>query len=133
MEVDSKPQFNDGQQARALDLINNMPWGDADVAIRTMEEALRPAMEATRDDFQLWEAQADAGGFEDEFALSANDVVKLLPEWRLAYVARLLRTLALMYGVSTDYPDPEASLVFENDEQSPSGLLRGLNDISWMV
>jgi hypothetical protein len=90
-----------------------------------MEAALRRAMEATRDALALWEARAeDDLGFEDEFDLTADQVAELSDEWRLAYVARLLETLALAYGVNPD--------TFENKESCPAALLRGLNDLLWM-
>ena len=50
-------------------------------------------MEATTGAFLLWQAD-DAGEqlFGDEFTLTAQQVADLDPEWRLAYVARLIRT-----------------------------------------
>ena len=52
-------------------------------------------MEATTGAFLLWEAD-DAGEqrFGDEFTLTAQQVADLEPEWRLAYVARLIRSIA---------------------------------------
>ena len=49
---------------------------------------------------------------------------------RLAYVARLLRTIALMYGVSTEFSAEPSPLGFEHDEGSIAELLRGLNDMA---
>src|SRR5690242_6712559 len=48
-------QFNDRQLEQAAALIDRLPWGDVDISIRTMEDSLRRAMEATRADFLLWE------------------------------------------------------------------------------
>jgi hypothetical protein len=41
----------------------------------------------------------------------------------------LLRTLALNYGVSTEFAAD--SLVGEARSETPAAILRGLNDISW--
>jgi hypothetical protein len=47
------------------------------------------------------------------------------PEWKLAYVGRLVLTLTLCYGVGTgDFGDQPPSLL-EADAHSPGGLLRG--------
>jgi hypothetical protein len=128
----TETQFNAEQQGRTRELIEKLPWGDVDSALCGMEEALRLAMEATRDDFRYWEMHVEEAGFVDEFSLTPEEVAELSPEWRLAYVARLLRSLAMAYGVSTDYARNEAGLVGENNEYGPAELLRGLNDISWM-
>src|SRR5436853_575689 len=80
-------------QRAVLDLVKGLPWADVDGAICDMESALRLALEA----FVTWEEAAENQGFEDEFSLTPSQVRDLSPEWRLAYVARLLRTLALSY------------------------------------
>lgn len=122
--------FDEGQQARAIELIQSMPWGDIDGAIRIIDEALLRAMQATADDFQRWEVHADDMGYVDEFSLTPDDVARMSNEWKLAYVARLLRSLAGMFGVGTEFGDQV--LVAEHDPHSPAGLLRGLNDIASM-
>jgi hypothetical protein len=129
-------QFNPDQQRRALALLESQPWEDIDGAVRTFEDALRRAMEATRRDFREWERDLGprlehAGGW-DEFTLPDENINGLSCEEKLAYVARLLRTLAMMYGVTTDYIFTEASLVAGEDPNSPAAILRGLNDITWM-
>jgi hypothetical protein len=48
---------------------------------------------------------------------------------RLAYVARLVRTLAMMYGVSCDAAGPPGEQAVLVDPHSPAALLRGLNNI----
>ena len=53
-------------------------------------------------------------------------------EAKLAYVARLLRTLAMAYGVTTDYLYASAPLVADEEPNTTAALLRGLNDITWM-
>ena len=61
-------------------------------------------MEATTGAFLLWQAN-DAGEqrFGDEFSLTAQQVADLDPELRLAYASRLIRTLALYWGVPTEF------------------------------
>lgn len=46
-------------------------------------------------------------------------VEELDADWRLAYVGRLIRSLAICYGLSTE----------DADGRSPGALLRGLNNI----
>jgi hypothetical protein len=65
MNTDEQRQFSDEQRERALALIESMAWGDLDGSITDMEAALRFAMEATREDFQRWEQDAEEFGFAD--------------------------------------------------------------------
>lgn len=128
-------QFNPTQQAEALVLLERMAWGDMDNAIRGLEICLRLALEATGEDFLRWEN--DLGpAFEDdgysEFTLP-REVIRDMPlDEKLAYVARLLRSLALSYGVSFEVGRARPGAVGEADETSPAALLRGLNDILWL-
>jgi hypothetical protein len=128
-------QFNGGQQVDALALLEQLPWGDMHYAIVDMEECLRRALEATRDEFQQWEndlaPELETDGY-DEFTLPDELIEDMPPEQKLAYVARLLRSLALAYGVSADYPSASSALVGDEKSSSPAGLLRGINDITWM-
>jgi hypothetical protein len=128
-------QFNRKQQSDALALLEQMTWGDIDGDIRGMEEALRLALEATSDDFHRWEEELgpplEARGC-DEFSLP-DAVLEAMPtDEKLAYVARLLRSLALQYGVSAEFGGARTGLVGEAHEVSPAALLRGLNDLLWM-
>jgi hypothetical protein len=60
---------------------------------------------------------------------SEEEVEGLTDEWRLAYVARLLRSMALLYGMASEFRrDPLA----EEDAWSVGRIVRGLNDISWI-
>ena len=87
-------------------------------------------MQATREDFRRWEHDAESFGFADEFSLTPETVAELSPEWRLAYAARLLRSLALSYGMSTEFDLPASSLLgSENSEGTLAALVRGLNEI----
>jgi hypothetical protein len=124
-------QFGVQQQKEALALLESLTWGDMDMAIWDLENELRRSIEATRFYFLKWEAEAEAVGLPDELSLSAEVVEDLSPEWRLAYVARLLRSLAMSYGVSTDHRGDRMP-VWDEHKDSPAGLLRGLNDLLWL-
>ena len=117
-------------------MLESLTWGDMDTSLRIVEDALRRAMDATRDEYRSWE-QDLAPRFEeehgwDEFSLPEEAIEAMSVEERLAYVAGLLRTMAGLYGVSTDYGARRGErpmLVGEHIPNSPAGLLRGLNDI----
>jgi hypothetical protein len=59
MHAHEHRQFSDEQRERAVALIESIAWGDLDGSIIDMEAALRLAMDATRDDFQRWEQDAE--------------------------------------------------------------------------
>ena len=118
------------QEERALDLLAELPWADVDAAIRGMEECLRLALEATGESFRMREEGAEENGFGDEFSLTQTLLDEPSPEWPLAYVARLLRSLALNYGVSAEFGG--GPLVREAAAATPAAILRELNDISWI-
>jgi hypothetical protein len=120
-------QLTAEQRARALALIESLPWGDIDGHLVAMEEALRVAMDATAVDFELWEREGELR-FVDEFSVTPDELEEMTDEWKLALVARLLRTVAMMYGVTTDYV-PGQPNVGQEDWYTPAALLRGLNDI----
>ena len=129
------PQFNDKQQQAALTLIEQLPWADVEGGLRAMEDALRRALQATTDDFGYWEDELgplyEQEGWS-EFDLPTEVVEALRPHQKLAYVARLLRSLAMAYGVSVDYGRLPHVVVGQDDRNSPATLLRGLNDILWL-
>jgi hypothetical protein len=120
-------QLDRRQRQEALVLIEGIPWGDMDEAIRILEEVLDRVLDATAAEFPLWEAEGE-DRYIDECSVSAEDVAEMSAEWRLAYIGRLVRSLALWYGVSTgDFGDDPPLLVA--DANSPGGLLRALNDV----
>jgi hypothetical protein len=121
-------QFDSDQRERALELLESLPWEDLDGARRTIEETLRLAMEATRNSFRRWEDEAEATGYVDEFSVSPSEADELSDRCRLAYVARLLRTLALSYGVCTEFGGKQ--FIGQEAPNSVAALVRGLNDIS---
>ena len=126
----SRPQFNRQARVQALAAIESQPWGDLSPSVTAIDQALLLAMEATTGAFLLWEA--DGAGeqlFGDEFALTVQQVADLGPEWRLAYVARLIRTLALYWGVATEF---STSPLGAPDEAGscPGSLMRRLSAIA---
>jgi hypothetical protein len=141
--VMTRAQFGPDQQARAVALIHRMAWGDMDYAIRDVETVLGLAMEATRAEFLRWEHELgplfEAEGY-DEFSVPATQVEEMSDGDKLAYVARLLRTLALSYGVDAGFgylvagesPLERYDRLEHGHGSSPAALLRGLNDITWM-
>ena len=129
-------QFDLGQRNEALALIERMAWGSMDDDIRDLETALRLALEATADDFRRWEDEVvpalESEGYSDELNLPARRIADFTLAEKRCYVAGLLRTLAISYGVSAEYGGARTGLVGEECEGSPAALLRGLNDISWL-
>jgi hypothetical protein len=130
-------QLTPEQRERALALIEQMTWGDMDGYIRDLEAALRLALEATTEDFRRWEdhigPELERDGY-NEFCLPPDTVEAFAfsDEDKLAYIARLLRSLALSYGVGTEFGAGRDGLVGEAAKPSPAALLRGLNDILWL-
>ena len=122
-------QLSDDQHRRVSEAIESVLWGDIDGDIRCFENAMRRAVEATRADADRWDAE-----FEDryvcEFSVGPSDVEEMDPAVRLAYVGRLVRTLALAWGVSAGYRGREA--VGEASPRSLGHMVRTLNDISWL-
>jgi hypothetical protein len=57
-------------------------------------------------------------------------VATVFAEMRLAYVARLLRSLAMAYGMSTDYGGERAVFVEEHDDYAPVAVLGALSRLS---
>jgi hypothetical protein len=111
---------------------------------RDIETVLRLAMDATRAEFLRWEEELapafEKGGIGDEFLVPVAPVEEMSDGDKLACLVRLLRTLAISYGVDPGcgYLVPGESPLERYDRleiaqrSSPGGLLRGLLDISWM-
>jgi hypothetical protein len=114
---------NNEERARFAEFLDQSPWGDIDRAIYAVEMSLRLLLDATREQFLMWEAEADARGFHDEFSLTPDEVRDLSDESRLAYVGRLVMSLALNYGLDSGRG------IGEDDPHTPAGSLHALNDI----
>jgi hypothetical protein len=104
-----------------------MTWGDLGPAIQDVEDCLRRALGATSADLRRWEDGDFEQRFGDEFSLSDAQVEELSSEDRLAYVARLLETLALMYGLWVR--GPLGGLTGEVHSNSLAALLHGLDQL----
>jgi hypothetical protein len=120
-------QFGPSQQEAALDLIDGMTWGDLGPAIHDVELCLQRALKATTRDLRNWEYGDFEQRFGDEFSLSDAQVVELSDEERFAYVARLVRSLALRYGLGLD--GALGGLTGEAYPHSPAALLHGLDKL----
>jgi hypothetical protein len=97
----SDVKLNADQRAAVIALVEETPWADIAGAMISFEEALRIALERTTSEFAIWHDYVEERGFDDEC-----DRLKLrdLPSgWRPALIARLLRSMALMYGLGTEF------------------------------
>jgi hypothetical protein len=120
-------QLSERQKREVIAVIESCTWGDMELHIRSVEAALERVLQATAEDFPLWEAEGE-GRYADEFSISEEDIAGMSAEWRLAYIARLVRSLALCYGVATaEFGNAPPLLLAEPN--SPGGLLRALNDL----
>jgi hypothetical protein len=111
--------------ASRANIVRETAWGQIDGDLSVVEAALRLAMQLTDGDFQRWENEAHDAGYRDEFAITEAEVAAMTPEWRLALVARLIRSAAGMYGLANGYgPQPVGAL---SSHASPALLLRALS------
>jgi hypothetical protein len=128
-------ELNWDQRHRVLHLIDGIAWGDMDRSICALEATLGLALKVTVDDLAHWEEELEprlnANGIQDEFSVPAEAVEAMSTEERLAYVARLIKTVGLVYGLYGGFSARAQELPVGAD-QSPAALLRGLNDISWL-
>lgn len=131
VDQDGSPsQWTSAQREQVLALVDSVPWGDIDGGIRTVEEGLRLAMEATAGDYLRWENEAFELTFGDEFSLPPAAVRNLNPADRLAYVGRLIMSVASVYGMPTESPEPGvATVAAVDDPGSIAELVHALNDI----
>ena len=112
-----------------LETLDLVAWGDLPYVVFDFEDALRLALLATADDLKLWEAEAEARGWHDEFEVPPEDLANMSVEWQRAYVARLIATVALRYGMSTgDSAGPVGDI--DRGVDSSAALLHALCDIA---
>ena len=94
-------RLSEEQLRRVVAQLESTPWADVEGSIETLDAALKLALEITRDEFAVWHTQLEPAGYENEFD---EVLVRDLPtELKGPLVARLLRTIALMYGVGTEF------------------------------
>lgn len=121
-----KDVLNPGERADVLHRVAGIPWGDTSGALEDIGECLERVLAATRAEFLLWEDRGEEIGL-DEFSLERRHVETMSPEWKLAYVARLVQSLAMAYGGAGLFSADDVSL--ELDPGSPGGLLHALDGI----
>ena len=81
---------------RVPEILEASAWGDMETAIACLGEGFRLPLEATEADLARWQAGAYVRGYGDEYAVPRRDVVMMEPTWKLAYLARLFYTIALV-------------------------------------
>jgi hypothetical protein len=116
-------RYSRDQEEAMLQVLEGTVWGDIERSLAVVDEALAITMRATRDDFTFWEEHAQAAGYADEFSV---DGIEDLPDrWRFATVARLIRSIALAYGVGTDLGRDEVGTI----TQAPDALATPLREL----
>ena len=120
-------QVTHRQQFELQRILEQTPWGDVAGALEVIDEGLATAMRATREDFRRWETNHEDAGYVDEFSI--DDVAGLSSEWRSALVARLLRSIAMAYGVGTDYASDEIGDIKSDDRSTAAMPLREILDV----
>lgn len=128
-------QFNPRQRAEAIALLERMAWGSMDDAISDVEICFRRLLEGTSADLRRWENDlGPAAGEEgwDEFTLPDGAIREMPAEEKLAYVARLLESLALAYGTHYDGGTRRYRELAGEAPTAPATLLHGLNDLLWI-
>lgn len=127
--ADSAGPLDDIAKEELIAVLQDLPWGDVQGQLSVLDHALRLGLQATGQDFLLWESKAQEElGVDDEFSLKPDDIQMLSEEWILAYVARLLRTVALMYGIRTEF-SPGLLGARQLDGPGSGAIVRRLNDI----
>ena len=112
---------------RMHELVTKTAWGDTLFCIGSMKEMLPYMMRLSAQEFAAWEA--GLGGDEvDEFSVPLEDAFRQPVEWRLAHIARLIRSLAMSFGVDTNYGTPK--LTDRVDPSSPAAVLNELSKIA---
>jgi hypothetical protein len=96
-------RLNSIKRQRVIEAVEAAPWGDIAASSETVDHGLRRALDATALDFQRWEQEGIVRGERDEFSLERAEVEAMSTEQRLAYVARLLRSIALSFGTETEF------------------------------
>ena len=96
-------RLNSAKRQRVIEAVEAAPWGDITASCKTVDIGLRRALDATALDFQRWAQESTLRGERDEFTLESAEVQAMSAEQRLAYVARLLRSIALSFGTETEF------------------------------
>ena len=146
MMTNEDTQF-EGVEGRALEILEREAWGDVEHYIRNVEVAIALLCEATSPWLPDWDDKVSPAfdeerGIEvDEFELTREQVRGLSDSWRLAYVAKLVPTLCLQYGLSStigargperhpfDQPAPPGDWSTDERTNGIARLLRALSSL----
>jgi hypothetical protein len=112
--------------------IMGLPWGDLSAAILGVKDSLKLLMLLTSGEFLRWERDL-ADTYPSEYELPVEHAQSLPIEERFAHVARLIRSLAMDYGLRTDYALPPEEIrekIGEISPGSPAYILTLLDDLS---
>jgi hypothetical protein len=113
------------QHIRARRLVEGCLWGDIDKGLWDFERALWLLLDATFHDVAHWDEEQERLELGDEFSQS-HEAVEAFPEGlHRAYVARLVYSAALRYGLFD-----RVSLEDGTEADSAAAVIRGLNDIT---
>jgi hypothetical protein len=107
-----------------------LPWGDVGPRIQDVRDTLEYLMLLTRDAFAVWENELADRFFASEFDLPLDVATALPTMQRLAHVARLVRSMAMTYGIRTDYalaPEDVLDQIGEIQADSPAWILDRLD------
>jgi hypothetical protein len=114
------------QIARARKLLETTAWSDTHAAAKAVAEGLRYARELTQDDVIAGETELD-GNRIDECAVHPQEARAMPTEWRLAHLARLIRSIAINYGLDPD--ERTAQPTDRLNSNSPAAVLAELDEI----
>jgi hypothetical protein len=103
-------QLTPQQRQEVIAYVERVAWGDIEGAVKSVDEALRLAISLTRDDFRYWEDTFEDSS--DEFTL-ARTVDSLDPPERLALLARLIRSVAVCWGMKTELGGSPGEICWE--------------------
>lgn len=120
-------QFDNGRGKRALELLEQMPWGDIEMNISDTKDALRRLVGATSAVADRWDEEF-FDSYGDEFSVPDETVTAMTETELLAYIARLVRSLALAYGVDAGLSNRQ--LRQTDNPDSPAALLQGLTNLA---
>ena len=96
-------------------------FGEFPLPLKDTEEDLRLLLDITDADRERWPED------RNELAIGRAEVDAMPPAEKLSYVARMIRWLAIDYGVATGKgPEPRMTA---SDADMPAGLLRRLSDV----
>lgn len=113
------------QRDESIRLLQEIRWGQMEILLGTLEEALWRLAAVTTSEVDYWDEHAEEAGFVDEFSVDEDGLAHMPPRLRSAYIARLIRDLAFGYGAGWR----GRADIGDRDPDSPAFLLRSLEKI----